>query len=77
MHSVSISEILMNRLILRGVALVAILVGVLSLFGIRPAPGRLVEMIIGMVALALGVALLPMTSRPRSTATSATRARAA
>jgi hypothetical protein len=77
MHSVSISEILMNRLVLRAVALIAILVGVLSLFGIRPAPGRLVEMIIGTAALALGLALLPMTSRHRSTASSGTRARAA
>lgn len=54
----------MNHLLLRLVALSAILVGILSLFGIRPMNSRATEVVLGTAALALGLALLLMnTSR--------------
>ena len=57
----------MNRLVSASVALAAILVGILSLIGVRPMNTRATEIALGTVSLALGVALLLMTSRRRMT----------
>ena len=55
-----------SRLVMRAVALLAILVGILSLFGVRPMNSRTTEMILGAAAVLLGLALLVLTSRRRS-----------
>ena len=48
----------MNRLAAASVGLAAILVGILSLIGVRPMNTRATEIALGTVSLALGVALL-------------------
>jgi uncharacterized membrane protein HdeD (DUF308 family) len=55
-----------SRLILRGFALVAIVVGVLSLFGVRPMNSRTIEVTLGTAALVVGLVLLWMTFRVKS-----------
>ena len=55
----------MNQFVSRAVALLAILVGVLSLFGVRPMNSRAVELVLGTAALFLGVSLFLMTTRTR------------
>ena len=55
----------MNRLASASVGLAAILVGILSLIGVRPMNTRATEIALGTVSLALGVALLLMTSSRR------------
>ena len=55
----------MNQFVSRAVALLAVLVGVLSLFGVRPMNTRAVELVLGTAALILGVALFLMTARTR------------
>jgi ascorbate-specific PTS system EIIC-type component UlaA len=55
----------MNRLASASVALAAILVGILSLFGVRPMNSRATDIVLGTASLALGVALLLMTGRRR------------
>ena len=55
----------MNQFVSRAVALLAILVGVLSLFGVRPMNSRTIELFLGTAALLLGVSLFRMTTRTR------------
>jgi uncharacterized membrane protein len=56
-----------SRLVLRVVALVAILVGILSLSGaIAPINSRTTEVMLGTAALLLGLGLLVLTSRRKS-----------
>ena len=56
-----------SRLVLRVVALAAVLVGILSLTGtIAPMNSRTTEVFLGTGALLLGLALLVLTSRRRS-----------
>ncbi|HET7614368.1 MAG TPA: hypothetical protein VFP77_00195 [Gemmatimonadaceae bacterium] len=57
----------MNRLAAASVGLAAILVGILSLIGVRPMNSRATEIALGTASLALGVALLLMTGRRRMT----------
>jgi FtsH-binding integral membrane protein len=57
----------MSRLVLRVVALVAILAGILSLTGaVAPMNSRTTEVILGSAALLMGLALLVLTSRRRA-----------
>lgn len=60
-----------SRMILRAVALVAIVAGVLSLLGVRPMNSRTIEVVLGTAALFTGVALLAMTFRGRQAGGSA------
>ena len=55
-----------SRLILRGFALLAIIVGVLSLLGVRPMNSRTIEVTLGSAALVVGLVLLGMTLRAKS-----------
>lgn len=55
-----------SRLVMRAVAFLAILVGLLSLFGVRPMNSRTTEVILGSAATLLGVALLVLTSRRKA-----------
>jgi hypothetical protein len=57
-------------LILRGFALIAIVVGVLSLLGVRPMNSRTIEVTLGTASLVVGLLLLSMTLRPKSTGSS-------
>ena len=57
-----------SRLILRGFALVAIIVGVLSLLGVRPMNSRTIEITLGTAALVVGLILLGMTLRAKAPA---------
>ena len=54
-----------TRWILRGFALVAIVVGVLSLLGVRPMNSRTIEVILGTASLLAGLILFVVT-RPTS-----------
>ena len=55
-----------SRFVLRALALLAILVGTLSLFGVRPMNSRTIEVILGAAAVLTGLALLVLTSRRKS-----------
>ncbi len=55
-----------DRLVLRALALLAIIVGILSLLGVRPMNSRTVEVTLGTVALVIGLVLLGMTLRAKS-----------
>ena len=55
-----------SRFVLRAFALLAILVGTLSLFGVRPMNSRTIEVILGAAAVLTGLALLVLTSRRKS-----------
>lgn len=55
-----------SRLVLRAFALVAIIVGVLSLLGVRPMNSRTIEVTLGTAALLVGLVLLGMTVRSKS-----------
>jgi FtsH-binding integral membrane protein len=56
-----------SRLVLRVVALVAVLVGILSLTGaLAPMNSRTTEVLLGTGALLMGAALLVLTSRRKS-----------
>jgi uncharacterized membrane protein HdeD (DUF308 family) len=58
--------IMRSRLILRAFALVAIVVGILSLLGVRPMNSRTIEVTLGADSLLLGLVLLAMTLRAKS-----------
>ena len=56
-----------SRLVLRVIALAAVLVGILSLTkAIAPMNSRTTEVVLGTGALLLGLALLVLTSRRKS-----------
>ena len=55
-----------SRLVLRGFALLAIIVGVLSLLGVRPMNSRTIEVTLGTAALVVGLVLLGMTLRAKA-----------
>ena len=55
-----------SRLVLRAFALISIVVGILSLLGVRPMNSRTVEVTLGSVALVVGLILLGMTLRAKS-----------
>jgi len=56
-----------SRLVLRVVALAAVLVGILALTGVvAPMNSRMTEVVLGAGALLMGVALLILTSRRKS-----------
>jgi FtsH-binding integral membrane protein len=56
-----------SRLVLRVVALAAVLVGILSLTGaVAPMNSRTTEVLLGTGSLLMGVALLVLTSRRKS-----------
>jgi hypothetical protein len=57
----------MNRLLSASVAVAAILVGILSFFGVRPVNTRATDIVLGTASLAVGLALLLMTGRRRET----------
>jgi uncharacterized membrane protein HdeD (DUF308 family) len=56
------------RFILRALSVAAIVVGVLSLLGVRPMNSRTVEVVLGTASLLAGIALfaLLMRSKPES-----------
>jgi hypothetical protein len=56
----------MSRLILRAFALLAIVVGILSLLGVRPMNSRTIELTLGSAAVIVGLVLLGMTWRAKS-----------
>ena len=51
------------RLVLRAVAFLGILVGILSVFGVHPMRNRTAQILMGLSAILLGATLL--TLRPR------------
>ncbi len=55
-----------SRLVLRTFALLAIVVGILSLLGVRPMNSRTVEVTLGTAALVVGLVLLGMTLRAKA-----------
>lgn len=55
-----------SRLVLRVLALLAIVVGILSLLGVRPMNSRTIEVTLGTAALVVGLVLLGMTLRAKS-----------
>jgi uncharacterized membrane protein len=55
-----------SRIVLRVIALVGIVVGILSLLGVRPMNNRTIEVTLGTAALAIGLLLLAMTLRAKS-----------
>ena len=57
-----------SRLVLRTFALLAIVVGILSLLGVRPMNSRTVEVTLGTAALVVGLVLLGMTMRTKPAA---------
>jgi uncharacterized membrane protein HdeD (DUF308 family) len=54
------------RLLLRGLSIVAIVVGILSLLGVRPMNSRTIEVVLGTASLVMGLALWALTMRARS-----------
>lgn len=54
-----------SRLVLGVVAMVAIVVGILSLLGVRPMNSRTVEVTLGTAALVVGLVLLGLTLRAK------------
>lgn len=54
-----------SRLVLRTLALLAIVVGILSLLGVRPMNSRTIEVTLGTAALVVGLVLLGMTLRAK------------
>lgn len=56
-----------SRLVLRVFALLAMVAGILSLLGVRPMNSRAVEVTLGSIALVVGLLLLGMTLRAKST----------
>jgi hypothetical protein len=54
-----------NRVVLGVVALTAIIVGILSLLGVRPMQSRTIEVTLGAAAVIGGLVLLGMTWRKR------------
>ena len=57
-----------SRVVLRIFALLAIVVGILSLLGVRPMNNRTIEVTLGTAALVFGLVLLGMTLRAKSPA---------
>jgi uncharacterized membrane protein HdeD (DUF308 family) len=55
-----------SRLVLRAFAILAIVVGILSLLGVRPMNSRTVEVTLGVAALVVGLVLLGLTLRAKS-----------
>lgn len=55
-----------SHFVLRVFALLAILVGILSLFGVRPMNNRTIEVVLGSASLIAGLSLLIMTRRSKS-----------
>lgn len=55
-----------SRLVLRTFSLLAIVVGVLSLLGVRPMNSRTVEVTLGAAAIIVGLILLGLTLRAKS-----------
>ena len=55
-----------SRVILRVFAFIAIFVGTLSLFGVRPMNSRTIEVVLGSALLLAGLALLVITNRSKS-----------
>jgi uncharacterized membrane protein len=55
-----------SRLVLRIFALLAIVVGILSLLGVRPMNSRTIELTLGSAALVIGLVLLGMTLRAKA-----------
>lgn len=66
MVGIAMSHDQRSRLVLRGFALVAIIVGVLSLLGVRPMNSRTIEVTLGTAALVVGLVLLVMTLRAKA-----------
>jgi hypothetical protein len=54
-----------SRVILRVFAFIAIFVGILSLFGVRPMNSRTIEVVLGSALLLAGLALV-ITKRSKS-----------
>lgn len=54
------------RLVLRAVAFLGILVGILSVFGVHPMRNRTAQILMGLAAILLGAALLTLSSRRKS-----------
>lgn len=51
------------RFALRALSLVAIVVGILSLLGVRPMNSRTIEVVLGTASLVAGLALFALTMR--------------
>lgn len=57
-----------TRLVLRALSLAAMVVGILSLLGVRPMNSRTIEVVLGTASLVAGVALWTLTMRVRAVA---------
>jgi uncharacterized membrane protein HdeD (DUF308 family) len=55
-----------SRLVLRAFALLAIVVGILSLLGVQPMNSRTIEVVLGTASLVTGTALMFITTRSKS-----------
>jgi uncharacterized membrane protein HdeD (DUF308 family) len=55
-----------SRFLLRTFAMLTIVVGILSLLGVRPMNSRAVEVTLGTAALVVGLILLGLTLRAKS-----------
>lgn len=55
-----------SRSVLRAFALLAIVVGILSLLGVRPMNSRTVELTLGSASVIVGLVLLRMTWRAKA-----------
>jgi hypothetical protein len=55
-----------SRVILRFFGLLAVFVGMLSLFGVRPMNSRTTEVVLGSASVLAGLALMIITNRSRS-----------
>jgi uncharacterized membrane protein HdeD (DUF308 family) len=60
------SSIKSSRFLLRTFAMLAIVVGILSLLGVRPMNSRTIEVTLGTAALVVGLVLLGLTFRAKS-----------
>ncbi len=54
-----------STLVLRIIAILAIVVGILSLLGVRPMNSRTIEVVLGSASVVAGAALLVRTTRSK------------
>ena len=62
----------LSRIVLRIFAFLAIFVGTLSLFGVRPMNSRTIEVVLGTASVVAGLALLVLTRRDKARSSAST-----
>jgi hypothetical protein len=63
------------RIIVRALSLTAMVVGILSLVGVRPMNSRTIEVVLGTASLVMGAALFGLTMRANRSSLSPSIAR--